>query len=172
MALQTMFTTLLHRDHPAAPSDTPDADARTRFLRLLQTALAEGRLVKLVLGQYHGAEAGLERLLVRPVQLRGQAQLQLLYRHATKDITKNHPPAEALQQLAALIGAGQFHNAHLQTERQEVQFTHKLKGGRDKSLLRVGKLATPAPDNADADASAQDHNRAKQRLLDLGQPYW
>jgi SAM-dependent methyltransferase len=108
------------------------------------------------------------------VQLRGQACLQLVYRHTSKDITKNHPNAEALDVLAALIGPD-FQNAHLQTDNQEVQLTIKQKGGRDKSLLRVGKLA-PAPaqtDAPDADTAAEHtHNRVKHRPLQLNAPYW
>ncbi|MEY8689036.1 MAG: SAM-dependent methyltransferase [Leptothrix sp. (in: b-proteobacteria)] len=162
-----MFTELI--SDPAADSAAPDA--RARFLRLLQTALATGSLVRLTLSRYHGALPDLERLLARPVQLRGQACLQLVYRHTSKDITKNHPNAEALDVLAALIGPD-FQNAHLQTDRQEVQLTVKRKGGRDKSLLRVGKLAQDPARPDEPETAEHSHNRVKHRPLQLSAPYW
>jgi methylase of polypeptide subunit release factors len=163
-----MFTELISD----AAADSAAPDARARFLRLLQTALATGSLVRLTLSRYHGALPDLERLLVRPVQLRGQASLQLVYRHTTKDITKNHPNAEALGLLTALIGP-EFQNAHLQTDSQEVQLTVKQKGGRDKSLLRVGKLAQNPAQTEDAKTAAEHaHNRVKHHPLQLSAPYW
>lgn len=162
-----MFSTLI------SPTDPPTA--RARFLQLLDTALASRQFVRLALGKYRGGEVGLERLLVRPVMLRGEASLQLVYRHTTKDITKNHPTAEALQVIDHLIGPA-FQNAHLHTRTQEVQLTVKEKGGRDKSLLRVGKVAAPeggaadeAPDDGDGTSA---HNREKHRLLSLDRPFW
>jgi SAM-dependent methyltransferase len=173
--LQNMFTKLL-----AEPADAARAEptARERFFRLLTTAAQTHNLVKLTLGRYVGAEAGLERVLARPVMLRGEACLQLVYRYTTKDITKNHPLREAEGVLQELIGPA-FQNAHLHTRTQEVQLTLKEKGGRDKSLLRVGKLPTSPADSAtlaDAESSSADaalaHNRSKQRLIDLHQPCW
>ncbi len=162
-----MFTTLIDQDQPDVRAQAPDA--RERFLRLLTTAITTRTLNKLVLGQYVGDEAGLERVLVRPVSLRGQPHLQLVWRHATKDITKNHPDAEAAVVLAALIGPS-FRNAHLMTATQEVQLSVKEKGGRDKSLLRVGKVkASDTPTDTDTPAG---HNREKQRMLQLANPYW
>jgi Methyltransferase domain len=170
-----MFTDLVARDTPGAPP-AAEPGARARFLQLLATALQQGQLARLVLGQHTGADTTLERVLARPVHLRGQPHLQLVYRHRTRDITKNHTIPEALAVLAALIGPV-FRNAHLFTDRQEAQFTFKEKGGRDKSLLRVGRLspaATAEVDHADGDApgASTAHNREKQRPLDLHQPYW
>ena len=173
-----MFTDLI-----PDTSATPPPSARARFMRLLDTALGSADLVKLTLGKHRGEPADLERLLVRPVLLRGERCLQLVYRHTTKDITKNHPLAEARAVLDSLIGPA-FQNAHLQTRSQDVQLSVKEKGGRDKSLLRIGKLAAPdtATDSADStSASSRDepsatpaeaHNRAKQRPLDIHLPFW
>lgn len=157
-------------------SPPAEAPARARFLQLLDTALASRQFMRLTLARYRGGEPGLERLLVRPVALKGEAHLQLVYRHATKDITKNHPVAEGLRVLDGLIGVSAFQNAHLHTRTQEVQLTVKEKGGRDKSLLRIGKAA--AAEGAMADGTPEDedgtpaHNREKHRLLSLDRPFW
>ena len=167
-----MFTDLIPG---AAPQPAPEPTARERFFRLIDTALAARQLVRLTLGRYRGPEADLEKVLARPVMLRGEPHLQLVWRHATRDITKNHPLAEVPALLGGLITAGVFENAHLHTRTQEAQFTVKTKGGRDRSLLRVGRASAPADDegtDAAADTNAEEHNREKHRLLSLERPFW
>jgi len=46
------------------------------------------------------------------VQIKGQACLQLVYRHQTRDITRNLPLGEVLALVAELLPAS-FRNAHL-----------------------------------------------------------
>ena len=167
-----MFTDLIPG---AAPQPAPEPTARERFFRLIETALAARQLVRLTLGRYRGPEADLEKVLARPVMLRGEPHLQLVWRHATRDITKNHPLAEVPALLDGLIATGAFENAHLHTRTQEAQFTVKTKGGRDRSLLRVGRASAPADDegtDAAADTNAEEHNREKHRLLSLERPFW
>ena len=88
--------------------------ARDRFLALLSTALREGTLTKLTLGKYRGRDAMLQNLFVRPVTLKSGLHFAFVWRHATRDITKNHPPAEALALLESLMGRD-FLDAHLFT---------------------------------------------------------
>jgi SAM-dependent methyltransferase len=152
-----MFTHLI--DDTRAP--VAQADAVTRFLRLLETALLEGRFVKLLLSKYIGTEEALDRLMVREVLLRGERQLSFLWRHQTKDITKNYPLAEGRALLASLLGT-EFQNAHLLTQGAEVQLAFSRKG---KSSLRIGKVAA-------TEAVAADHDKRKQRYLDLDKPFW
>jgi SAM-dependent methyltransferase len=178
-----MFTTLIP-DAAGAPPTEP-ADDRRRFLRLLETAVTTATLQRLQLSQFRGgraAEPDLQRLLVRPVRLKGEAMLQFVWRHTTRDITKNHAPADGLALLDAQIGHA-FGHAHLDTTTHEVQLHAKPKGGALKFRLQVGKRPAPTP-AADAAADATEaanagraddalaHNRAKQRLLDLARPHW
>ena len=150
-----MFTDLIS---PAAA-----ADATTRFLRLLDTALADGQFVKLLLSKpinLTGDDTTLERLTIREVELRGERQLSFLWKHQTKDITKNHPLRAALAEIAALLGS-QFQNAHLLTQREEVQLAFSRKG---RPSLRVSR--------AEAAAVAVGHDKEKQRYLALDKPFW
>jgi len=153
-----MFTHLIP---DATPATKPDAAAR--FVRLLETALAEQSFVKLLLSRPVGADETLERLMVREVQLRGERQLTFVWRHQTKDITKNHPLAEGLALVATLLGA-QFHNAHLQTQSQELQLAFSRKG---RPSLRMGKLIAP-----EATQQLDGHDKEKLRYLELDQPFW
>ncbi|HIV72733.1 MAG TPA: SAM-dependent methyltransferase [Candidatus Aquabacterium excrementipullorum] len=149
---------------------------------LLSRALDEGHCEKLMLAGYHGDEPQLERVLARPIELRGQPQLSLVWRYKTRDITKNLPLAEALATLPALLGPRGFRNAHLHTPGEEVQLAFSKKG---KGSVRVGKVA--GADNAGADDEAaagaheqrrephrepnREHNREKHRYLELSRPF-
>ncbi len=163
-ALPPMFTDLISDADAAANASAPDA--RARFFRLLDTAVASGRLHKLTLAGYRGIEPGLERVLVRPVQLKGQRCLSFVYRYATRDMTKNELVADGVVRLRALVGSD-FHNAHLHTDADEVQLAFSRKG---HASLRVGKAAGSAVPPGEAVGAA--HNREKQRLVSLAQPHW
>lgn len=159
-----MFTELIEdgADRPAAP------DAVQRFLRLLQTALAEGKFVKVLLTGWRGDDPTLERLTVRAIELRGEPALSFLWRHKTKDVTKNHGLAEGQALLAGMLGR-QFLNAHLQTATQEVQLAFSRKG---RPSLRVGKSAAADGDAAPAQGASTGHDKEKKRYLELERPFW
>ena len=173
---------------PAKPAatTTPNVDVDVdKFIHRLQTSLADGSLVRLVLGRPHSGEADLQKLLVRPLVLRGAEHLQLVWRHTTRDVTKNLPTNEALAQLAELVHH-RFHHAHLVTRSHDVQLALGRKG---RWSLRVGKLAqADAPNaaaaDADADAgslplsaaypglaAASAHDRVRQHALSLDTPF-
>src|SRR5204863_156959 len=94
--------------------DTAPFDAPQRFRQLLEQALRQKAFVRLTLGGYIGPDKTVKNLVVRPVLIRGEARLSFVHRHATRDITQNHPPAEALEILQAFVGV-QFRHAHLFT---------------------------------------------------------
>jgi hypothetical protein len=85
-----------------SPMSAPPA--RERFLELLRRTVADGALTKLTLGKPKGEAAGPRNLHVRPVELKSGPHLSFVWRHADRDITKNHPPAEAVNELERLIG--------------------------------------------------------------------
>jgi len=166
-------------ESPSPRADAaPDANAAAlqRFATLTREALREGRCQQLLLVAYQGGVAaieeqglGLQRVMVRPIELRGQPHLSFLLRFPTKDITKNLPTHEGLGLLGEWLGASAFRNAHLFTATEEVQLAISKKG---KASVRVGKLAgadsTGQPGATDA---TQSHNRDKHRLLELSRPF-
>ncbi|MCH8180861.1 MAG: SAM-dependent methyltransferase [Proteobacteria bacterium] len=167
-----------------APSDAGQANAAAlgRFEALLREAAASGRLVQLLLVAYQGGVAdieaqgqGLQRVMARPVLLRGQPHLSLVLRFPAKDITRNLALDEAWPTLGAWLREGAFRNAHLFTPTQEVQLAFSKKG---KATVRVGKApgseaaaAPEAADQASDPAPSHAHNRDKHRLLDLSRPF-
>jgi len=140
--------------------------APDRFLALLQPAVEQGTLVKLTLGKpAPAADPTLRNLFIRPVALKTGPHLSFLWRHATRDITKNHPPAEALAEIERLLRDGTFGDAHLFTPRQTAQLQTHPDGRR---TMRIKTTNTPA---AVAAPAAATHDRAKSRLLPADAPW-
>jgi len=137
-----------------------------RFRALMNQALEHKTWVKVVLANYHGDEPDLQRVTARPVMLKDQPHLSFVYRHQTKDITKNLLVPEAVQTILDLAGADGFRNAHLHTPTQEVQLAFSKKG---KASVRIGKVEG-GDENATVDAT-QGHNREKNRFLELSRPF-
>ncbi len=144
-----------------APTQLP---ARDRFLGLLRATIAEGTLVKLTLGKHRGTDPTLKNIFVRPVALKSGAHFAFVWRHATRDVTKNLSAAEALTHLTALIG-NDFLDAHLFTANQTVQFESQPDGTdrlRTKQTPRTSDLPPPA---------SPTHDRAKQHLIPADAPW-
>lgn len=175
-----------------APPPAADAPPRERFLHVLRAVLASGQFRKLLLSAPVGeggedAEA-VERLTVRALLLRGEPALSFLWRHRTKDITKNHAPEAGLAELAALLGT-RFRNAHLHTDTEELQFAVSRKGRESLRRSRIAGAAasdpgTAAPEDAGPDAPTEPdggarrpggvpaHDKPKVRPLSLGDGVW
>jgi hypothetical protein len=77
--------------------------------------------VKLTLGKPTAAiDPTLENLFVRPVVLKSGPRLAFVWRHATRDITKNHGAPRRSACSSTLIGSD-FLDAHLFTSTQSAQ---------------------------------------------------
>jgi hypothetical protein len=144
----------------SAEAVTSSIDDRARFLAQLETCLTQNTLVKLVLSKYRGDEADLQRVVARPVSVKGQPCLSFVYSYKTRDITKNLPIAEALQQISTWLPVI-FKNAHLLSLTEELQLTFSKK---DKPQLFTGK-------NVQREAPSAEHNREKKRYLELSRPF-
>ena len=135
--------------------------ARDRFLDLLRPAVRDGTLVKLTLGKHRGTDATLKNIFVRPVTLKTGPQLSFVYRHATRDITKNLPPAEAVALIADLVGSD-FLDAHLFTPVQTAQLEIAADGTARLSLKTAGSAPAAAPST---------HDRERDYLIPLDSPW-
>jgi SAM-dependent methyltransferase len=169
-------------DNPARCTDTTlmtssraePADALPAFIDRLQQALADGRLLKGSLAKYRGPEADLQRVLLRPVTLRGERCLQLVYRHDTRDITKNHSAAELPMVLGGLLGVAAFRHAHLHLSDGELELVVTQRGQASLHGRPAAPSAASAQPSAHASTggpAAAAHNREKQRWLTLDRPF-
>lgn len=144
------------------PAGAPAAEPQ-QFIARLQRSLVDGSFVQLSLGRPHATDPTLQKLLARRLVLRGEDHLSLVWRHQTRDITKNLPLADAVALLATLVTA-QFHHAHLVTRQHDIQLAC---GKRGRWSLRVGKLAAAAA----PPAAAAAHDQARQHALTLDLPF-
>ncbi len=99
------------------------------------------------------------RVVIRPVELRGQRHLQFSYFDAKKDITRNFHGQEIPLRLNDVLDAG-FAGIHLSTRTEEVDIQTTKKG---KILIGRRKVEMPA------DETVQPHNRIKDVPLPEGQ---
>ena len=139
----------------------PAPDHHAQFIALLQASLEQNAFIKLVLAKYVGDEADLQRLIIKQLTVKEQACLSFVYRYKTRDITKNFPLAEGVETVVALLPAS-FKNAHLLAVTDEAQLEYSKKG---KSSLFKSK-----PQQLREVPSAE-HNREKNRYLDLTRPF-
>ena len=139
----------------------PAPDHHAQFIELLHISLEQNAFIKLVLAKYVGDEADLQRLIIKQLTVKDQPCLSFVYRYKTRDITKNFPLAEGVETIAALLPAS-FKNAHLLAVTDEAQLEYSKKG---KSSLFKSK-----PQQLREVPSAE-HNREKNRFLDLNRPF-
>ena len=133
---------------------------RDEFLAVLGASVRDGTFARLTLGKPRGADATLQKVLIRPVTLKAGPHLSFVWRHDRRDITKNLAPDEGVQEIDRLIGTD-FHSAHLATTQQSVQLEYNKKG---EPRLSLGLSASPFADTT--------HDRAKPRLLPADAQAW
>lgn len=160
---------------PDAPDPVPDVAPDPALARLLGrlTDPAQPAWQRLLLSKpasaapVHAPTDAPLRVSVRPVVLRGQPHWSFVYHHATRDITRNLPPAEGLTEVQALLGPG-FRHAHLHLPGEHWQLMLSRKGRGQVVVQREPARAVPAQPAA---APAAAHDRAKQRWLSLDRPF-
>lgn len=131
-----------------------------KFLDLLRASVADETFAKLTLSQPTGGDPSLKKALIRPVILREQVHFSFVFRHATRDITKNFLPHEGLARIEQMLGS-EFQHAHLFTTAKSAQL--KLSEKRQPKLILGKPSGTEAPSMA--------HDRAKQHLIESDRPW-
>ena len=136
-------------------------DAKQRWLELLTAALRDGTFVKLTLSRPFGADASLKNVFVRPVSLRAGQRFSFVFRHATRDITKNLTREAGLTRIDTLLN-GEFRAANLFTTGQSAQL--ELRDGQKPRLVLGQPRHASAPEPI--------HDRARKLLIDPKQSPW
>jgi hypothetical protein len=155
----------------AGSGSLADLAQRDRFLEALAQGVADGSVTRVLLSKPDAKDDDLERVTARPLVLRGERCLSFVFKHRTKDITKNEPVAVALETIAGLVGA-RFAHAHLFTREAELQLMMSRKGRwtLHRAKLNVDDATRPAVAAAGDDDGAQ-HDRQKHRFLSLDAPF-
>lgn len=141
-------------------SVTPSVQEQ-QFLNALQQSLEDKSFERLILSQYRGDLAQLEKISCRLVNIQDVPMLSCLYRYKTQDVTKNYGLTEANIQIQQLLN--DCKQANLMTNNAEWQ----LKKNKKKDMLTEHKHKNI---NADAKVS-QQHDRTKHRYVDQTRYY-
>ncbi|RLZ11275.1 SAM-dependent methyltransferase [Acinetobacter sp. 2JN-4] len=129
-----------------------------QFFLEVQQAIENRSFDRLILSQYKGELADLEKMTFRIIELQGQAVLSCLYHHKTQDITKNYTMDEGVERIAALLAHSK--QANLFSATQEIQ----LKKNKKKAMLNAQKKQATG-------LTEQQHNREKQRYIQQQSPF-
>jgi SAM-dependent methyltransferase len=145
---------MLAQDYNAAMTDAPLQE----FLRAFESSVGDGSFVRLTLGKYRGGQ-DLKNLYVRPVALKAGPRLSFLYRHRTRDVTKNLPPEEGAAHVAALLGS-EFLSARLFTTGEDLclEFNRRREGRLTRHAPTLAEPAVRWP--------VEGHGRSKRRLIE------
>ena len=128
-----------------------------QFLEAFQQAIETQSFDRMILSQYQGELAQLDKIILRMVSVQQQVVLSCLYRYQTQDITKNYPLDEAPALLESLLA--QCKQANLFTTSAEVQ----LKKNKKKAMLTRTAHKSVA---AAQPLTQQAHDRVKHRYVD------
>src|ERR1044072_7422525 len=127
-----------------------------QFFNSLEGSIAGGSFVRLTLAKPRGGESDLRTLYVRPVALKSGARLSFLYRHKTRDLTRNHAPEEGVRLIRGLLGS-EFRSGHLFTTAEDLRLEFNRRG---EPRLISGPPTFKAPPHA-------GHARPKRRLIQV-----
>lgn len=154
-----------------------------QFFSYIQHSVAEKTMQRLVLSKYQGAnyqgdEADLERITIRPVQIKTELLLSFLYEYRTNHITKNLAVDDARLFLGKALGTD-FKNAHLLTTDWEIQLSFSKKGkvllNKYRNKNNKNKIASAGPslqpDERLLENETIAHNKEKHRFVKQSRPY-
>lgn len=127
----------------------------TTFFEKLQLHIDNKELVKLTLAGKRDKNSDLKKLIVSPVELKKGYYLNFVYRHNTKDITKNFEITEGIDLLLKLL-ENDFLNADLFSAKENINLSTLPNG---KTLLKFNKPTMTTN-------LTFTHDKPKERLID------
>ena len=127
----------------------------TTFFDKLQLHIDNKKLIKLTLAGKRDKNSDLKKLIVSPVELKKGYCLNFVYRHNTKDITKNFDIIEGLDLLVKAL-ENEFLNADLFAATENINLSTLPNG---KTQIKFNK-PTMAP------ALTFTHDKPKERLIE------
>jgi hypothetical protein len=139
---------------------------KSQFIDRLRAAIADGSLVRLNLGSPTGRDRSLRNLFIRPIRLRGEVHLSFVYRHATRDVTKNHLPEDGVTLIDELLGH-EFADGFLSTITGTAHLNLR-KGRQPKLELGVAEDTTPPDLDHDHQKTRTVRTQGNPWLQDLG----
>ncbi|HPE33375.1 MAG TPA: SAM-dependent methyltransferase [Bacteroidales bacterium] len=127
-----------------------------RFLDIFLKSFTDGSLIKMTLSKPLKKSDIPENIYLRPVNIKNQLLISIIYRYKTKDITKNYPVTETQEILNKCLG-NDFSDAVIFTTQQDIQLKYNKK--------RIPKLLFSKP--TQSPLQELSHDRHKMRVIDI-----
>ena len=124
------------------------------FFTALNDSITAKQLIKLTLSDRRDKSNSLKNVFVKPVILKSGYMLSFVYRHPTKDITKNYNITEGIALLKDMLDKG-FYKADLFTTANDWHFT----------LTKSGKSILTNKASASQQAPVTEHDKTKKRYV-------
>lgn len=133
-----------------------------KFLLDLNLLTENKSLIKLSLGNYKGAETSLKNIYIKPVEIKQELMLSFVYRHQTKDITKNYSIEDAIGEIKGLVGFKGFRQVNVQLIEENLVFQMNKKAEWRVQQEKV----------AEREGQSYSHDHQKERkLTSSSKPY-
>ncbi|MHB9142846.1 MAG: class I SAM-dependent methyltransferase [Paludibacter sp.] len=126
------------------------------FFEKLQSVIDNKGLIKLLLTNKRDKSSDLNKLIITAVELKKGLSLNFVYRHNTKDITKNFEISEGLDIIDKAL-ENDFYNAEIFTNTENISYTILPNG---KAQLKTTKPLILAP-------VTLSHDKIKDRLIEI-----
>lgn len=131
------------------------------FVNRFEQSVAQGNFIKLTLSNKRSPSSDLNNVYVKPVLIREQLMLSFVYRHKTKDITRNFELNDASVEIRRLM-VESFLQGLVATGVKDHQLLINKKG--NSTLLQKPAASTAAP--------TLQHDKVKQRIIEGGNNSW
>lgn len=134
------------------------------FMQVFERAVTAGTFQKAVLSKYCGDDKTLQRITLKPVDIKDELLLSWVTTHQTQTLTKNLGVGESLECVEQAIAA-QFKAAHVFTKEGELQLNISKKGKVQLVQHKAQSSQKEAPE------TPLQHNRDKKRFVDIQRPF-
>lgn len=127
----------------------------TLFLEKLQSIVLQKELIKLTLTNKREKSSDLKKIIITAVELKKGYCLNFVYRHNTKDITKNYELEQGFEIIRNSL-ANDFFNAEIYANTENISYV----------VLPNGKIQTKTTAPSLQIVNSFTHDRIKDRLID------
>ncbi len=129
----------------------------SQFFQKLQSFVEAQELIKLTLSAKRVKSSDLKKVIISPVEIKKGYCLNFVFRHDTKDITKNYDIQEGIQLINKLL-ENDFYNAEIFSTSENLQLFILPNGKAKLKINQPTSLLTPV---------SLHHDKTKERLIQL-----
>ncbi len=141
------------------------ADQPEHLYAVLRESWSADQFIRLTLSKIRKGSDAATRVIIRPVMIRGKAQLSFVSQYPTKDITKNYPFSEAEKRIASLLETAYLIANLFTTEKQII--LEKRRNGKATLRTQANKMTDDLPARSH-DRKKKDWIADKRFLVELG----